>query len=181
MAAPPWLMWGSAQTAQLIVPGGSTTGLTNGGGQIARIDYSRPETWSFFLAATLTDVQYVGGGVPLLTLVYGLNIGLGRSAIQLPAFETYKWNLPAEVGVTRYSQSVQGPLRFAADVAPNQIDKFVAQSINLAWSASLFVPAGAQCSASVEVHGYFAPRTHIRPDWFIHEGAQFKGGETDGL
>lgn len=178
MGIAPWLMWGSAQSQTFSIDAGNT-GLGNAGGQIARVDYARPETWSFFLAANVTDFQYFGGGVPRLTIFYDLTIGLGRSTIAIPAFETYFWDLPAEVGVLRYSTEVTAPPRNNADTTQNLIREIATQTLNLGYRAQMFVPAGQPATASIEVHGYFAPKNHIRPEWF--KDGKFTGGEDTGL
>ena len=176
---PPWHMWGNSAGVTLPVPG-STTGVSQGNGQLAHIQYKRPETWTFFFGCRVTGFDYAGGAVPSLDVFFDLTLGVGRAVTNIEAFETYHWNLPAEQGIFRYSTEVVGPLRSASDTQPNLITNIPAQQINCTWRANLFVPAGAPATLSLELQAYFAPRSHIRPEWFEPGGAKYNGGEDKG-
>jgi hypothetical protein len=142
--------------------------------QLARIDYGRPESWNFFFWAKLSNGSAAVGPTNDVTVAFDLIIGLGRSSIVVPNFETFVWTINTDVGQERWSTSVEGPKRSAADVNPNLIRELAAQSINCTARASLgFTPS----TATIQVAAQFAPVQHIRPEWFEQ---RFPGDETEG-
>ncbi len=185
MGYPPWLMWGTNHQVR------ATTTLGLGPGvytqQLARADYARPDTWQFLFWAQLND--FVGLTGAFCDLYFDLTIGLGRSAIQVASFEHFRWEnvggvLPTKGNVI-FSTQAQGPLRLPGDLVPNLIDDFPAQSINCVCRAVVGVGSGATVLADVTVAAMFAPKTHIRPEWYISTAAplntsKFRGGETGG-
>jgi hypothetical protein len=184
MGYPPWLMWGTNHQVRAT----PTLGLGQGvfTQQLARVDYARPDTWGFFFWAQLNDFSGLAGS--FCDLFFDLTIGLGRSAVRVDSFEHFRWEhdgtLPAKGNVIFSTQS-QGPLRLPGDLVPNLVDDFVAQSINCVCRAVVGVGSGATVLADVTVAAMFAPRTHIRPEWYISTAAplntsKFRGGETGG-
>jgi len=184
MGYPPWLMWGTNHQVR------ATTTLGLGQGvftqQLARIDYARPDSWQFLFWAQLND--FVGLAGSFCDVFFDLTIGLGRSAVQVASFEHFRWEhdgtLPTK-GSVIFSTQAQGPLRFADDEVPNLIDDFPAQSINCVCRAVVGVGSGANVLADLTVAAMFAPKTHVRPEWFKSnlpqgDATRFRGGEQAG-
>jgi hypothetical protein len=154
--------------------------------QLARIDYARPETWSFFFWAQINT--YVGLGGSKCDVFFDLNLGLGRSTIQMPSFEHFVFEnagTPPAPGTTIYSTQVAGPTRFAGDTTPNVIDDFCAQSINVNARLVLAIGAGASIDVNIQCYAGFAPLNHVRPEWFMDADPtnrnKFRGGENGGM
>jgi hypothetical protein len=62
-------------------------------------------------------------------------------------------------------------------VLPPPIEWLPAQDIQCYARASL----GPVGTADIEVSAWFAPRSHVRPDWFREtDESRFRGGEVDG-
>jgi hypothetical protein len=167
---PPWHLWGATFTADCSVAAGSPIGAGQLSSQLARIDYARPDTFSFFFAATLTAMS-----AGSLTVAFDLTLGLGRSSFTIPAFELFTF-VPGDLGTTKFSTSINGPKRSVADVGQNVIAELAAQSINCTARVTIG-NGGAAASGSVITSASFAPRSHIRPEWFLKH---FPGGEEAG-
>jgi len=154
--------------------------------QLARIDYARPESWHFLFWAQLNE--YVGLGGSKCDLYFDLILGLGRSSVKLDNFEHFVFEnagTPPVRGQTIYSTQAQGPLRFAGDTTPNLLDDFPAQSVNVNARAVVNIGSGALIVADLTVAAMFAPKSHIRPEWFITaapalNSSRFRGGEQAG-
>src|SRR5688572_19009058 len=108
-ALPPWHMWGtSAQVRVPDVSAGTNFQVTQ---QLARVNYKRPETWSFLLEAELLKVPAPVAGNMLVIVEFELIAGVGRSNIKIGAtdngqntgFARFGWTfaaaaiLPAQV------------------------------------------------------------------------------------
>ena len=178
LSTPPWHMWGNSDGINFPVPSGQT-GIATSNGQLAHVDYKRPDTWQFFLSCAVTNFVYQGAAVPALDVYFNLTLGVGRGSTTISGFEHYHWDLPAEVGIVRYSTEVIGPPRVTGSTDPNITSEFPAQQINCTYRATLFVPAGADATCAIQVAAYFAPKTHIRPEWF-EQIAKYNGGEDRG-
>lgn len=176
----PWHMWGTSSKIQC-------GNAVNTSAQLAKINYKRPETWSFWFGVQLLNAEAAAPGVIEVLVSFDLIIGVGRSM-----FDTQPPN--QEVAVA----SSFAPFRIAATVpfVPSfnyrkwttsgrgtptddltattvpRIDWLAAQDIQCYARARTF-PTG---TAVVLCTAFFAPRSHVRPDWFKdHE--QFNGGE----
>ena len=179
----PWHMWGNEVGVEVRGQSATTT-------QLARVNYKRPESWSFFLGAELRSFepspadQNVGVGINLIT-------GVGRAAfdtkVRLPAesFAFFNWNIPggatlADIATPkRYVTRVLGPAADDDDPTTRQvIDRIVAKDINVE-----AIAGSASGIYSLRIFAFFAPFVHVRPDWFIEQGAdvvKFRGNETQG-
>ncbi len=180
MGTAPWLMWASTQNisfANLVAP---VSQPLSSGAQISRIDYGRPDTWSFFFTAQLIDVQKIGNPGGVLDLYFNLTLGLGRTSVNLPQFEHFQWDTTADAGKLIYSSEVTAPKRLITDARDNIVTEFAAQSINVNALATLAISGvGTISLATVAVNAYFAPRTHVRPEWF--KDGTFRGDENGGM
>jgi len=195
----PWLMWGSDQQITVRTPssmiGPPQTETFVQTPQIARIDYGRPETWSFFFAAALVGMTPTPTpgflGSFFLDVYFDVSIGAGRSSIFLREFEHFSWEIsnsdPAEMNaiIKRgpvWSQQVVPPAKkqdVPALPSTGIVDSIAAQSINVTARVRGFNENfTAVNTGSFIISAFFAPRSHVRPEWF-KEG-RFSGGEDYG-
>ncbi len=185
-------MWGT--TVKAISPSGQLNTTTNQ--QIARINYKRPETWSFFLAAKIVGGTVSGGGI--LTVRMDLLFGVGRSVFDtrqsegqgIPriAFAVFAWDLAGITDpvqdtpfATKYTNRVLSPPLIDEDLTTQQpLDWIPAQDIQVQ-SSFRHNKTDIADTVTLELSSYFAPRVHTRPDWLAEDPAkQFVGGETGG-
>lgn len=179
----PWQMW--ASDAQLIVtapvglPGPQLTTP-----QLSRVDYGRPETWQFFFFANLAESNPGPGGSPCeYTIAFDVFLGNGRSAISIPNFCVMKIgsNDASPSFSRRWTTSTRAPVYDPLETEGPIISEFVAQSINC--SARVQITAGSVTDpaiGNVIVSASFAPKSHVRPEWF-RPSSKFRGGEDNGL
>jgi hypothetical protein len=170
-------MWGSDQQFQDLTPGVSLSK------QVGRVDYGRPETWTFLLSLKVTNGNAPAPVAGTVDCAFDLFLGSGRSTIEVRNFVAFQVNIPnltnAAVGPLLWATTAQSPQR-TFPPAGNEftIANFPAQSIN-AQARVLFTCVDPLATVSLVASGFFAPRTHIRPEWF--KGGEFKGGENDGM
>src|SRR3989304_633227 len=178
---PTWDLWGDSKIIECPYTGiFATTTVT---GQLNKISYGRPETWNFFFYAK--GFETILAVVPSivsqeLKLDWNLTIGIGRSSTTIPGFEKYVFSgVPGSLltGQVIYSSMVIAPPRTAGGLDPNQITEFVAQDIQMNVNGVYSFGATHGDLAKVEIAGYFAPMSHIRPEWFER---RFPGGEDHG-
>lgn len=192
----PWHMWGSSQRMRAV---GGPPNRGVGSGQLAKINYKRPETWSFWLGAKLVggDVNTTGAD-SIIRVLIDIQIGVGRSvwmtqqqqiatSIATAGFCRFEWTVPNggipgnSLTNVKYTSAVRSPPTLDSDpTTTDLIRTFCAQDIQCV--ASLIMVTGSPVAAvEAEVHAYFAPHTHIRPDWFQEaDAAAFLGKETGG-
>jgi hypothetical protein len=195
----PWHMWGNTVPHRMAV--NASTVETQVSNQLLRVDYRRPETWSFFLGCKITSASAqltVPGST--LEVFFNLITGVGRTMFDttqpvplnlsaaLPghAFARFSWALPANVNLLglphKWTTTAEGPLidELTASATPprNVVEWFPAETIQMMSRARLI--SGEAIELSVDVTAYVAPRTHVRPDWLNADGTQFPGGETGG-
>jgi len=195
----PWLMWGSDQQVTVETPSSTInptfTETFVQTPQLVRIDYGRPETWSFVFAAALVGMtpppQAGRMGSFFCDVYFDVSIGAGRSSIIIRGFEHFSWEIsnsdPQELpilinrGLT-WSQQVVPPAK-KQDIpgipSAGVVESIAAQSINVTARVrgfnENFTSPG---SVSLIVSAFFAPRSHVRPEWF--QGGRFSGGEDYG-
>jgi len=188
---PPWHMWGSTQ----ILEASSTPafgGITSR--QLAKIQYKRPETWSFFFGARILAATVPAGVTLGIHVAFDLIIGVGRTMFDttagglaigstIPAFAKFRFTttVPLVPVLNQPKWRTTGESAVFDDstplVLPPPIEWFPAQDIQ----CSARVQLQSVGTAKVEVTSWFAPRSHVRPDWFRElDAAQFRGAETDG-
>jgi hypothetical protein len=191
----PWKMWGSSETVVVDAQGATEQ---RQGQQLVSIDYRRPETWSFLLFA-----QLLGGPQVALDqdfeVFFTVTAGLGRAISSLgvpniPAFTTdsvfarMRWRVPpfTSPGTRPFSRkwtqrTVSPPLDDIVGAGSAvELDRFVAQTIQC--EATVVVPSASVGPVRFLVGAFFAPQTHIRPDWFADgpDAVKFRGGECGG-
>jgi hypothetical protein len=173
----PWLMWGGAESITLSAT--SPGQLLTRSVQLTQVRYGRPTTWRYFFAANL-----LGGltTAPAPVLVdFNLTMGTGRSTVVVPSFEHYRFNpgIGAVAPVQKYSASVNGPVRDDSSVAPfpqNALVQLPLETVQIQAVVS-YQANSVGDNVQIEVHSYFAPEVHIRPEWFKGE---FSGDEDGG-
>ncbi len=177
----PWHLWGGTKTLVCPYTGiFSTTVVTE---QTNKISYGRPETWNFLFFAKVIEqtLAVVPSTVSAsLDLYFHLTVGIGRSSTTIENFEHYEFGAApgsSLVGQIRYSTMVIAPARTASSTDRNEITEIVAQDIQMNVNGVYDFGETHGDSAKVEVATYFAPMTHIRPEWFLR---QFSGGEENG-
>lgn len=187
---PPWHMWGNSIQLSLISGGASTTP-PQPTGQLVRIAYRRPETWTFLLGVRAISARGAGGA-PVspgnVFVDFLLTTGIGRSQVVIASgvagsgtpFQRFRFqwggaNFPNNL--LKFSTTVTGPVIDDQAVAPpqNLISWIPAQDIQLECSGVMITPTtGDTCVMQVEA--YFAPRSHVRPEWF-RRPPRFPGAE----
>lgn len=172
-------MWASTQPIVFNNVVGPLSQAVQTGAQITRIDYGRPETWSFLFTARLDTSVLSGVGGGTLEIDFDLTLGLGRTAVEFPKFESFIFDL-SQPGTFIYSGQVVSPKRTPIENTTNLIDRFPAQSINCVAHALLQLTGGSPTvTCSCSVNAYFAPRTHVRPEWY--KDGSFRGDEQGGM
>lgn len=192
----PWHMWGTSAVVTVPHPSSSLTQFQQTQ-QLARVNYARPDSWTFFFGARLlSGPAGVGSGVDLI-VDFDLILGLGRSVWNWPSsipgepgfarlVKHWAAATPAPVGALIWTTAVQSPLddrNPAAPVIITPLDCFPAQDIQCSARVSVQAASAEDLPAQVEVHAYFAPRNHIRPEWYTdHHGdeSRFRGAEQGG-
>jgi hypothetical protein len=156
--------------------------------QISRINYGRPETWSFFFGATITGTPEHATAPNTLQVGvdFDLIIGVGRSQMTLNGFGgfTFMGNKASLANASKWQTQTTSPeLNDPGPSRVTPIDTFPAQDIQL--NARIFAFQGGGGPAvgdffTIQLEAYFAPRTHIRPEWF-QEPPHFPAGENKGM
>lgn len=176
---PPWHMWGTSDLVTVHYAAGvaPTAQATQ---QTTRIEYARPENWKFFFAAKIISFESAALSGDF-DVAFDVNFGLGRSTITIPNFELFQFiAYPSGGGPSsfKWSTEVIAPLRSPTDINPSKVTSIVAQQLNVNARVNLRnLSAAVAADVTVEVHTYFAPNVHIRPEWNIHH---FPGNETQG-
>lgn len=193
-------MWGNSQTVTINSEAfGTFASFTN---QLTSVRYGRPETWHWFFCAKLltVDPAPINPQVVDLLLDFELILGLGRSSTLITqpdptgpqtSFERYRWQFaggvpPSLVGRQIWSNTVRGPnrdLTSGATPVENLIDEIVAQDIQLQGRVSPGQNNNYVYTATMQIDAYWAPKNHVRPDWFHPTGPleqQFPGDEIGG-
>lgn len=191
---PPWHLWGGTVPVRINqAVAGQPTRVTQ---QIAKISYGRPETWSFFLAGKVLN------GTPNALFPTSLNVeinlmfGVGRSAfstgsapgVSPSAFLLLEWDWG--VGITpgrlasdiKYTTQIQTPVLQdgVAGAFRGVISELPAQDIQVSAQATA---SSTLANVEFELTAFFAPKTHIRPDWYREDAIdleRFTGGEIKG-
>lgn len=184
-ALPPWHLWGTTDRVAVL------PGAVRRTQQLARVNYHRPETWSFFCGARVVNGPDAPGFPVRIRVTFNFRIGVGRSAFDpvadfgdRPGMVTLEWNLGAGLGIQTLN-----PKYATQGVTDELVDGDADTRTPIVWLPGQDIQASAEVSIiipgpfpnpepyDVECSTYLAPRTHVRPDWFIEE---FGGGEVGG-
>lgn len=194
MASPiaPWHMWGNSVTQSLTL--GAPTPANSQTSQLIRVGYRRPETWRFWFWGRLLGGSTPAAAQTSVHVMFDIYIGIGRSVMRseralatvvpTECFLNLHWLVP--VGTTvgsqpnnvKYASRIPGPVLDDSGTDQFEIDLVTAEDIQCRGRA--FINSGdAGATAQVEFGCFFAPNTHVRPDWMARRD-QFLGGETGG-
>lgn len=186
----PWHMWGTGQTVRPIISAlpSPENMLTQ---QLARVNYKRPESWGFFFSTQVVGAHTQAPGNTIRVAAYfDIIIGLGRSQTQIQqfVFQQMTGNAAALQGVRKWTMVTQAPVQ--SDDAPTpfapSIDHFVAEEIQCSARVFAYQNGGGTSvggGVDVQVEAYFAPLSHIRPEWYTDDkgdGPRFRGKEDGG-
>jgi hypothetical protein len=181
----PWHMWGNSVSIKL------NPGLDKAQtGQLARVEYKRPESWRFMFYARLLRSNVTAVPVSVV-VVFNVFTGIGRANLQIQnnPFESYKFNITiaGEQGGPAYpvkwSTEVTGPKRIDdLDTSTSNCNVIVGQDIQVGFLAFLGNPGGVLPTdeAQLEIGCLLSPQSHVRPDWYSHGPMQFLGEENSG-
>lgn len=164
---------------------------------------SGPDAPGFTSIVSVDFELIVGIGRSLINIKDVFQVSHGPGDPGSRPFERYRflWGptglFPRNAQV--YSTQVLAPNRvYATDLAENQtgnavppaenptlVDQIVAQDIQVNVSCNARSDSGSPAigqNVVVEVSGMFAPKNHIRPDWFLNapDESVFAGGEVAG-
>lgn len=172
-------MWGNDQNVHALFGAAETGPVFN---QLMKVSYGRPETWSFLLGMQVTGMQGTDFTGSIINVRYNLSVGVGRAVLQIPDWVVLTaegdargivlWTTSAS---NRTQYQVSGPGVFTTTAT---LDTIVAENIQL-YAAVDFGGGGTADFADVNVQAHFAPRTHVRPEWFDEEPT-FSGNENKG-
>lgn len=202
----PWHMWGNSQTLPPLKPAGETAleNLPFEVGQLTKVAYKRPESWHWLLGARFVSapisseiVPFPSSTILIVRLDFEVIAGHGRSQFAMPTFEHFEWRWvnTRPINVPMWSASALSPnLVHVADGVedPGSVrrpfDTLVAEDIQCrcraTWEVGAFQPPPQGFPPMLlEVSAFFAPKTHVRPDWLqvdVPESAQFPGEELRG-
>lgn len=198
---PPWHMWGNVQQIGPITPTFSDSpNPIPSNGQLCRVSYKRPESWHWLFAARIVTAPImVATNDAAIDIYWDVITGLGRATQQMITFDHFRWTWIHPTRPTPPFEHVMwatssltpaldylGAPSFAADPSTRRVvNQIVAQDIQLNVRVQFFM-RGSQvldAPAVVEVAGFLAPKTHVRPDWLrndVPDEAQFPGAEVEG-
>jgi hypothetical protein len=181
----PWHLWGD--TKLLVVPH-SVTIVDEFSSQLAKVSYGRPETFDFMFGARIVDMSDPLDAGGEISVSFDVTVGVGRSHLTMLSFERYLfyWTAaPPPIRIQKYSAEVFGPPRTDIAISPattvpeNLISEITAQDIQVQARVQYTGGLNDPRTASVEVTAFFAPRSHVRPEWFS-KGGKFRGNEDNG-
>lgn len=192
----PWHMWGTTQTVSQ-GPIAPVPGITGASHTLARVIYKRPETWHWVFSARLIAAQTVGVGDSVsIQIFFDLIVGVGRSNIRIPAFQTLSISYdgpPLEAPIGEHVYSTKGDAFTTFDRTggvitrtPEVITEITAQDITCSARIEARMGGGVPITSPVvmELSAHFSPKNHIRPDWFqapqVPPEAKFPGSELGG-
>lgn len=199
-ALPPWHMWGNSVPLRVDSTGLDPDHVVLNSQQVCRVSYKRPETFSFWLGGRLTS-QVPMAGAAFVVMVFDIFTGAGRSNFQTKqpppvgsvfnqaGFCSMIWNLgigdiPANAPVKYTTRVPSPPLDDRAPTTTTQIIEWIpAQDIQVtARLVVLPITVPSVVIYEAEAHAYFAPRTHLRPEWHAPGPPEllFRGDEIGG-
>ena len=162
-------MWGNELPVDLIATGAPFDIISP---QLVNINYGRPETWSWIMWVRIISDSGIGNpGV--VQVRFNLTIGVGRTKLTMNDFVTFIFTPILPTLGDHYTTTTLDDTPDADRV----LSDFPAQDIIL--NANCIITGGAApgTTVSLQVGAMFAPKSHIRPEWY--EG-RFPGGEDEG-
>ena len=195
---PPWHMWGNSQVLTTRQTAGGGVASTPDTQQLVRVAYKRPETWHWAFQSRLIAMPTPGlpGTFATLEVHFDLIMGIGRSSATFPDFEVHTWSFqnpavpPTAAGAPGNilrSTTARGLRGYAVNSAgtitetESLISEIVGDDIQVQ-ARLILTTSGNGFTGSAEVSAFFAPKNHVRPDWFRDgpEELQYGGSEVEG-
>jgi len=178
---PPWQRWGS--TERITIPFVSTAQRSSSV-TLSRVAYKRPDTFHFLFGAKLIVApEPAVGDHATVTAGFNVLVGVGSTVLKIELFEQFQfdWIGPAAppLNVLLWSTQVVAPNRNVPGVSGNICNELVGQDITIeAVCTNVFGPT----DAVLEVTSFLAPKSHVRPDWFVQGPPEqrFAGSEDGG-
>jgi hypothetical protein len=198
---PPWHLWGNTITLDPIPLSNEDLRVPQTTGQLIKVSYKRPESWHWVFAARILRAPG-GPDAPIssevVTVSFDVTIGVGRAMVVLNDFEVFQWawvgsqvvptahvmwstsGLTPALGYTPLNPGPPVP-----DLATRRvISQLSAQDIQVNCRIDIQSEDGLGDPGAVEVSAFFAPKHHVRPDWFqkmpVVPEVLFAGAETGG-
>lgn len=169
---PPWLLWGGTQNLKVVSTGAGTQAPI-AQGQIARIDYDRPDTWKWFFLARIVEGTTAAANTTV-TCVFDVTMGVGRTqtTARLGRF-VFNWAGAVPVSqdaIVKFAnnRSTGNPQDDGAAAVQNVVDSFPAQNIQVVATVQL-LNLNAGDFVTMEMTALFAPTTHVPGLWFPPE------------
>ena len=187
----PWKMWGSTEIVEGAISPSAASTLV-GSQQLAKIAYGRPDTWSFFFGGRVVGGPPAPVSTVDIRLTFQLIVGVGRDVFNTEkaatvGFATLRWLLAPGLGVQtlqpKWTTVAETPATDDGVVGSERlIEFFPAEQIQCKANLSVLTaaPPPDVLTYQVAATALFAPRTHVRPDWWKEQGEQFEGGELGG-
>lgn len=194
----PWHMWGTQETVECTTGIIAATASRPVDRQLARVNYRRPESWAFLLTAEVVQAPVSPAADFVIQVNFNLMAGVGRATWNSKsprvidyntlgaeaAFHKVQWYAPGGLKDWRrqWCTSVMSPSPIetyppGTDPPGTLTEFFVAETIQCEVSVAAFsTGADPQQQVKVQVGAYFAPLSHVRPDWFCENFT----GETGG-
>ena len=195
---PPWHLWGNTITVDPVIPNTEDSLVLDATGQLIKVSYKRPESWHWVFAARILRAPG-GPSAPIasevLEVFFDVIVGVGRAQTVMNGFERFEWKwVGSQVVPTDHVMwSMSGLTPALAytplpdpipDVATRRvIAQLTAQDIQVNCRVRLNSEDSDGSTAAVEVSAFFAPKTHVRPDWLQHVSTPevlFAGNEVQG-
>jgi len=194
----PWHMWGTqVRTRVPIVTGGFAAPAVSE--QLARINYKRPETWAFLFSAEIVNTDQNPTTAPFnFTVNFNIATGLGRavflsedrtpivsSVASHEAFAQFRFDFaPGDAVIGRKKWTTVGRTPVLDDTAAtperDRCEFIVGQDIQ-AFAVANGTGTGAPPNfVDLQLGAFFAPLSHVRPDWFADDAEPFAGGQLGG-
>lgn len=175
---PPWLTWGNSKNIEVV--GIPLAASISDYVQLVNVRYGRPETWRFFLAATLLQTSDNNPPPVAVTVEFLTTIGNGFTSFTAPFFQTFEF--PAGGGsaigdvlmCTQVQQRKPNTFFDAANPAPNVLELIPAQDLYIAARIVTEGSIGAGIGLTMSATAMVAPNVHVRPGWHLDI---FAGGE----
>lgn len=134
----------------------------------------RPDSWRFFFMATVNSASAAPWQ---LDVMFDVQPGLGRSTVQIPAFEHFTMtNVSVTLGIGLYSTSVVSPPKTPTELAAgvtHTIDQIVGENINCQVRFLMSVAAPGTV-LNVTTTALFAPAANY-PDGLLKQIATDAG------
>lgn len=179
---------------------------------LARIAYKRPESWRFIFSAELLIAPgFVLPGDTYVQVNHNVTTGIGRTIFSSAglrninydtlgpedAFVKFQWARAGassfQYGLRKWTTKALSPpllenLPPLVNPPTTETEVIVGQDIFVETSVAAVMAGGFIPEIKVKVGAFFAPQTHIRPDWYRNvpgkqsdaEGVQFQGNEFAG-